>query len=109
LAELWAPRLQGRPFGSDAASYRPRLAPQGRLTALLDAYVVVEGEHTFVNGEPCHAFDHGTYLTNLVARFFQTDGTDLYFLSHPASHHCLATQSPSCEYATESRRPAPEP
>ena len=48
-------------------------------------------------------------MTNLVARFFQTDGTDLYYLSHPASHHCLATESPSCDYATESRRPAPAP
>lgn len=99
LAELWAPRLQGRPGGPDADAYRPTPPPQGRLTALLDAYLVPEGQHAFVHGEPCQAFDHGTYLTNLVARFLQTDGTDLYYLSHPASHHCLATQSPSCDYA----------
>ena len=73
-------------------------APFGRLTALLDAYTVPEGEHTFVNGNPCQGFDHGTYLTNLVARFFQSDGTDLYYLSHPSSHHCLGSQIPTCDY-----------
>lgn len=100
LEQVWAPRLQGQPFSSDATGWQPQPAPQGRLTALLNAYVVPEGEHTFVNGEPCQAFDHGTYLTNLVARFFQTDGTDLYYLSHPASHHCLAEETPSCDYET---------
>jgi hypothetical protein len=77
----------------------PLPAPEGRITALLDAYTVPQGEHTFVNGEPCQSFDHGSYLTNLVARFFESDGTDLYYLSHPKTHHCLATETPSCDYA----------
>jgi translation initiation factor IF-1 len=98
LDQVWAPRLKGRPFSQDSGAYVPQPAPGGRLTALLDAYTVPQGEHTFVNGEPCQSFDHGTYLTNLVARFFQSDGTDIYYLSHPSSHHCLATQSPSCDY-----------
>jgi hypothetical protein len=98
LAEIWAPRLQGVPFGSNAAAYRPRAGPRGRLVALLDAYAVPAGEHGFGHGEPCRAFDHGTYLTNLVARFVQSGGTDLYYLSHPASHRCLASQTPSCSY-----------
>jgi hypothetical protein len=97
LEAVWAPRLLGVPYGHDGA-WQPQPAPAGRLTALLNAYVVPEGEHTFVNGEPCQAFDHGTYLTNLVGRFFQSDGTDIYYLSHPASHHCLAAQTPSCDY-----------
>jgi hypothetical protein len=96
LDEVWAPRLEGRPFIGDAGGYVPRAAPAGRLTALLDAYTVPEGDHTFVNGEPCQAFDHGTYLTNLVARFFQSDGTDLYYLSHPKSHRCLADSVSMC-------------
>jgi hypothetical protein len=102
--EVWAPRLLGRPFSSDASAYKPVLGDAAkstkpvRLTALLDAYTVPQGEHTFVNGEPCQSFDHGTYLTNLVARFFQSNGADIYYLSHPTSHHCLATESPSCDY-----------
>lgn len=97
---VWAPRLRGAPFTPDSAAYQPQAAPFGRLTALLDAYTVPEGEHTFVNGNPCQGFDHGTYLTNLVARFFQSDGTDLYYLSHPSTHHCLATETQSCAYLT---------
>lgn len=95
---VWTPRLQGRPYSADATAFFPRAAPEGRLTALLNAYTVPEGEHTFVNGEPCQSFDHGTYLTNLVARFFQSDGTDIYYLSHPQTHHCLAEPAPACDY-----------
>ncbi len=98
LEQVWAPRLEGQPFSADNSGYQPEKAPSGRLTALLNAYMVLQGTHTFENGQPCHSFDTETYLTNLVARFFQTDGTDLYFLSHPASHHCLATQVASCDY-----------
>ncbi|HZO14767.1 MAG TPA: hypothetical protein VFB62_15945, partial [Polyangiaceae bacterium] len=97
LEEVWAPRLRGKPFGPDDGAWAPQPAPAGRLTALLDAYTVPQGEHTFVHGNPCQSFDHGTYLTNLVARFFQSDGTDIYYLSHPASHHCLETPVLSCD------------
>ncbi|MFO0550314.1 MAG: hypothetical protein U0271_18110 [Polyangiaceae bacterium] len=87
---VWAPRLGGVPFGPDGGWVDD---PTRRLTGLLDAYIVPEGVHTFVNGNPCEAFDAGTYLTNLVARFFASDGTDVYYLSHPATHHCLETSS----------------
>jgi hypothetical protein len=97
-AAVWAPRLAGAPFGEDGA-WQPD--PARPLTALLDAYTVPEGEHTFVNGEPCQSFDHGTYLTNLTARFFMSNGTDLYYLSHPATHRCLAKDAQSCGYLPE--------
>ena len=87
LDDVWAPRVLGVPFGNDG-SWKPDGRP---LTALLDAYIVPEGEHTFVNGEPCQSFDKGTYLTNLVAQFFMTNGRDLYYLSHPTTHHCLGS------------------
>jgi hypothetical protein len=93
--EVWQPRINGAPGGQDDA-WQP--AAGKRVTGLLDAYVVPEGVHTFVNGNPCQAFDHGTYLTNLVGRFFQTDGTDVYYLSHPATHHCLETGGEACGY-----------
>lgn len=95
LDAVWAPRLLGAPFGQDGA-YGPD--PARPLTALLDAYVVPQGTHTFVNGEPCQSFDVGTYLTNLTARFFMTDGSDLYYLSHPATHHCLGEGAGQCGY-----------
>lgn len=98
--DVWRPRLKGVPFGADADAWVPLAAPAGRMTALLNAYTVPQGEHTFVNGEPCQAWDHGTYLTNLVARFFESDGTDIYYLSHPATHDCLETSDPICDYAT---------
>ncbi len=91
---VWAPRLLGVPRGPDDA-----WVPDGRrVTALLDAYVVPQGTHTFVFGNPCENWDNGTYLTNLVARFFQTDGTDIYYLSHPSSHLCLEGDVRTCGY-----------
>jgi hypothetical protein len=98
IDEVWAPRLKGRPFSADSTAYFPAAPPEGRVTALLNAYTVPEGEHTFINGEPCQSFDHGTYLSNLVARFFQSDGVDIYYLSHPETHRCLADHRPACDY-----------
>jgi hypothetical protein len=86
ITDVWAPRLRGVPRSEDGG-----WVPDGRrLTGLLNAYVVPEGTHTFVFGNPCESWDNGTYLTNLVARFFQTDGTDVHYLSHPKTHFCLA-------------------
>jgi len=92
LAAVWEPRLHGAPFTADGG-----WAISHPLTALLDAYLVPEGVHTFVNGEPCQSFDHGTYLTNLTARFFMTNGSDLYYLSHPKTHLCLQDAA-TCGY-----------
>ena len=92
--EAWAPRLRGVPHGDDLA-FTPE--PGKPLTALLDAYIVPEGVHTFVNGEPCQGFDHGTYLTNLTGHFFMSNGSDLYYLSHPKTHHCLENVA-TCEF-----------
>ena len=93
---VWEPRLRGVPYGEDGA-----WTPGQRVTGLLDAYIVMQGVHTFVNGNPCENFDSGTYLTNLVARFFQTDGTDVYYLSHPETHHCLGRGADTCGYLAE--------
>jgi hypothetical protein len=97
LDDVWAPRIFGAPYAGDGGWVPDAGRP---LTGLIDAYVVPEGVHTWVNGNPCEAFDAGTYLTNLVARFFQTNGTDLYYLSHPTTHHCLETSGVACGYLT---------
>ncbi|MFT3774272.1 MAG: hypothetical protein QM820_53600 [Minicystis sp.] len=94
VGDVWTPRLLGAPFTADLGWMPDAKKP---LTALLDAYLVPEGVHTFVNGEPCQSFDHGTYLTNLTARFFMTNGTDLYYLSHPKTHFCLQDIA-TCDY-----------
>jgi len=86
LAAAWAPRLAGAPFTQDGGWTSQ---PGRPLAALLDAYIVPQGAHTFANGEPCQGWDSGTYLTSLTARFFMTSGSDLYYLSHPTSHQCL--------------------
>jgi hypothetical protein len=90
----WEPRVLGEPFGLDGTWTSQ---PGRPLTALLDAYIVPQGVHTFVNGEPCQGWDSGSYLTSLTARFFMSDGSDLYYLSHPRTHQCL--QKPAtCDY-----------
>jgi hypothetical protein len=91
---VWEPRILGAPFGIDETW---KSQPGRPLTALLDAYIVPQGVHTFVNGEPCQGWDSGTYLTSLTARFFMSNGSDLYYLSHPRTHQCL--QDPTtCDY-----------
>jgi hypothetical protein len=95
VEDAWGPRLMGEPH-SDDGGWKPDDARP--LTALLDAYVVPQGVHTFTNGEPCQSFDAGTYLTNLTARFFESNGTDLYYLSHPKTHLCLGTDVTKCGY-----------
>jgi hypothetical protein len=92
---VWAPRVRGAPHGADLAWTPSDARP---ITALLDAYIVPGGVHTFTNGNPCTSWDAGTYLTNLVGRFFMTHGTDLYYLSHPSTHACLATGPTACGY-----------
>ncbi len=98
IDEVWAPRLDGEPFSAEERAFFPRAPPEGRTAALLNAYTIPQGEHTFVNGDPCQSFDHGTYLSNLVARYFQSDGTDVYYLSHPETHKCLAEPAAACDY-----------
>ena len=85
LDGVWAPRLLGRPGGDDG-KWTPSGAP---LVAVLDAMVEATGTHTFTNPLPCKNFDESLYLSLVVAQFFNTKGGDLYYLSHPKTHHCF--------------------
>jgi hypothetical protein len=85
VTRAWEPRLEGVPFAADTG-----VAPSGRpLLGVLNAYVLPGGQHVFVNGDPCKAFDDVAYHDNLLVRFLATRGTDLYALSHPSTHRCL--------------------
>lgn len=85
LAQAWAPRIAGIPFAPDARGW----VPNGPLVGVLDAWIQPGGQHVFVNGDPCKAFDDVVYHDNLLVRFLATQGTDLYVLSHPSTHRCL--------------------
>jgi hypothetical protein len=85
LAQAWAPRLEGAPFANDGAW--PANAP---LVASVTAYLQPTGQHDWSVGDPCNAWDATTYMDNLLAHFFVTNGQDLYYLSHPMTHACLA-------------------
>jgi hypothetical protein len=91
LEQTWSPRIQGVPFAADGA-----YAPGAPLVASVTAYMKPTGQHDWSVGEPCQSFDATTYMDNLLGRFFASSGTDLYYLSHPASHACL--RNTSCDF-----------
>ena len=86
LDAAWAPRIQGAPFAADGA-----WKAEAPLVASVTAFPNPTGQHDWAVGEPCDAFDAVTYMDNLLAHFFASGGRDLYYLSHPSTHACLAT------------------
>jgi hypothetical protein len=62
----------------------------------MDAYVNPLGQHVWTTSDPCKAWDDAVYYDHALARFLVTGGTDLYYLSHPATHGCMANQS--CDF-----------
>lgn len=93
VQDVWAPRLAGVPYSTTDQNAWDASRP---ITAVLNAYIVPEGKHCFESANPCRNWDYAQYLVNLVARFFQTRGQDLYYLSHPSSHSCL--QDNTCSW-----------
>lgn len=55
-----------------------------------------EGAEGDVPRDVCRRWDFATYGNTLVARFFATEGRDVYYLSHPRTHGCLADGS--CDF-----------
>jgi hypothetical protein len=91
LSSVWQPRLSGAPFAQDNA-----WMPAGPTLALVNAYVHPLGQHVWIAPNPCKAFDDAAYYDHLLGRFLATNGADVYALSHPATHKCLALQS--CDF-----------
>jgi hypothetical protein len=77
-----------------AAAWTPTVSPWRGDTvpvaAVLNAFIRPEGTHSFSLPDPREAFEVTQYLTNLVARFYASDGRDLLYRSRPADHHCAA-------------------
>jgi len=92
VAAAWEPRLRGVPFAPDASGWSAR----ERVVGLLNHYLVPEGKHTWDVGDACKQWDFATYGNALTARFFASEGRDLYYLSHPKSHGCLVDGS--CDF-----------
>jgi hypothetical protein len=88
LATAWAPRLLGKPLGPDGT-----YTPGPPLVGMINAYIQPLGDHDWSFGNPCESWDAVTYMDTLLVKFFMSGGTDLYDLSHAASHGCLATQT----------------
>ena len=87
LASAWAPRITGTPFSADTSAW------QNPVVGVASVYFQLTGQHSFDAGDPCQAFDTSTYLNGTLARFFASQGTDIYYVSHPSSHTCLANQT----------------
>ena len=92
LAAAWEPRLRGVPFAPDDTAW----SASERVVGLLNHYLTPKGQHTWDVGDVCKAWDFATYGNALTARFFATEGRDIYYLSHPKTHGCLVDGS--CDF-----------
>jgi hypothetical protein len=85
LDVVWAPTIGPAPWL--AANDQP-------LAATMNYYVEPHGHHSVDNPpRPDLAWDYSTYAYNLAGRFFSTDGTDVYYRTHPDTHLCLETST----------------
>ncbi len=81
LAAVWAPTMSSTPWIPD---------PRRPTSSSINYYVRPEGHHSVDEPpRPDLPFDYTTYMYNVAARFFNTDGADIYFRTHPADHRCL--------------------
>ena len=89
------------------AAWLPTIAPwsgdTGPTVAVLNAYIQPDGAHSFGVTDPDLVWDPARYLMNVIGRFFATNGSDLYYRSHPAIHQCAARGD--CDFLA----PAPAP
>jgi len=95
IEETWEPRLAGTPFETHTDTWRA----DKRVVALLMPYLDPLGASTVGTIDPCQSFSMDRYVRHLVARFFETRGADVYYLSHPSSHHCL--EAADCPFLTQ--------
>lgn len=92
LGAAWAPRLLGSPATGTDGAYTASTP----LLSVMTIYGEPTGYHVWTNGDPCRAFDHATHATGMLVRYLATGARDLYPLSHPKTHGCLADES--CDF-----------
>jgi hypothetical protein len=90
INDVWAPTIA--PWAGDD---RP-------VVALLNAYIVPQGTHSFALPEGTAPWKAPIYLLHTVGRLFASQGRDVYYRSHPGEHSCAARAS--CAFI-----PAPPP
>jgi len=95
LDDAWAPRIKGAPFSADAAAWDASAPVVGALSV----YIKPQGQHTWDAPDACKLWDDATWGGNMAGHFFQSGGTDPYYLSHPATHECLETRD--CPFFTK--------
>lgn len=60
------------------------------LSALVHAMSEPFGAHAIPEpADPSEPWDDGVYYFNLIGRFFASRGRDVYYQTHPDTHHCL--------------------
>ncbi len=87
LLDAWAPRLRGVPFNADDNAWDASQPVLG----VINVYIKPQGQHTWDVVDACKLWDDAEYGGNMAGHFFQSGGTDPYYLSHPSSHECLET------------------
>ena len=90
LERIWAPRTLGVPGASTGFTEDVPLSGVGHV------YVAPEGSHTWLPPDSCERFDDATWGNLLNGRFLATGGHDVYYVTHPATHRCLADRS--CDF-----------
>jgi hypothetical protein len=99
LDAAWEPRVVGKPSiigvpfadGTDGA-WRP--SATRKLVGMVNHYIKPEGNHTWDIGDVCRAWDQASYGDALIAHFFASGGTDIYYLSHPQTHSSCLVGTP---------------
>jgi hypothetical protein len=81
---VWGARIRGTPRSPDTAAW------SHPLVSVANGYMQPLGQHSYDVGNACASFDTPAYFDNTMARFFTSGGTDLYYLSHPTTHRCMA-------------------
>jgi hypothetical protein len=87
LAQAWAPRIATLPPNTPDQN-----AGTTPMLGLVNAYVNPLGQHVFFVNDPCRNFDDVTYYDTMLVHFLATNGADIYDVTHPMTHTCMATQ-----------------
>lgn len=90
LERVWQPR------SSVGVGVGPGFTENVPLAGLGHVYVAPEGAHTWLPPDACERFDDATWGNLLNGRYLASGGRDIYYVTHPDTHRCLADRS--CDF-----------